>query len=189
MRSWNPRSRRLASSLTPDTARSPSEQYQDLLAQHSDDWVLHRQFGALLEFTNDVHAATQQWIDVTQLLPHHAEAFFKAGTLLNRAKRWQQAEQTLRQPPYVASRVRTGTEQPRDFTLASETVRRVIRSVCPSPCVAAGFCRGVYELGSGVSSAETRKVRRRVSCGGTGRSGLPAGTPRAGRVLCGPATI
>ena len=88
---------RLASTLSPDTARAAIHEYQDLLAQYSDDWVLQKQFGALLEFTGDVDAATQQWLEITKRLPHHAEAFFKAGSLLNQAKKWHEAEQQLRQ--------------------------------------------------------------------------------------------
>ena len=86
----------LASSLTPQMASAAVARYRELLEQHSTDWILREQFAALLESLGMIDEAIGQWSEVTKQLPHYAEAFYKLGSLLNRAKKREEAEQALR---------------------------------------------------------------------------------------------
>jgi tetratricopeptide (TPR) repeat protein len=86
----------LTSELTVENARAATEKYRQLLERDPGDWVLRKQFAALLESTGDFEGAIDEWTRITSQLPHHSEGFYKLGTLLNRAKRWNEAEQTLR---------------------------------------------------------------------------------------------
>lgn len=87
---------RLAAELTPDASRVAVAKLRQLLDSHPSDWVLRKQFGELLESTGDLEGAIAQWSKVTDQLPQYAEGFYKLGTLWNRAKKWDEAEQALR---------------------------------------------------------------------------------------------
>ena len=86
---------RLQMALTSDALRTAVAHYQQLLEHDPTDSILRKQFAALLESTGDVQGAIQQWVEITHQLAHHAEGFYKMGTLLNRAKQWNEAEQAL----------------------------------------------------------------------------------------------
>lgn len=87
---------RLSRAMTAQEARSGVARYRELLEKHPRDWMLRRQFSALLESTGDVNGAAEQWRLIAEQLPHHFESYYRFGMALNRAKQWEQAEQALR---------------------------------------------------------------------------------------------
>lgn len=88
---------RVTHSLTAELASRVTERFQQLVEEHSEDWVLREQFATLLESTGDLKGAIKQWKSVTQKLPHAYDAFYKLGLLLNRTERWEHAEPAFRQ--------------------------------------------------------------------------------------------
>jgi tetratricopeptide (TPR) repeat protein len=86
----------LNAAITARGARASIEQYRQLIEGDPDDWVLRKQFGLLLESTGDLDGAIDQLKRVTSKLPHHPDGFYRLGAMLNRAKKWQEAEQALR---------------------------------------------------------------------------------------------
>ncbi len=87
---------RLTAAMTADAAHAAINQFQQLLSEDPGDWTLRAQFSVLLESTEDLDGAAQQWVEITNQLPHYAEGYYKLGTLFNRLKRWDEAEQSLR---------------------------------------------------------------------------------------------
>jgi tetratricopeptide (TPR) repeat protein len=85
----------LVAQLTPDAAHEAIELYRRRVAESPDDWPLRQQFGYLLEAVNDLPTSVEQWRKITELLPHYAEAYCQLGVTLNRAKRYEEAEQAL----------------------------------------------------------------------------------------------
>ncbi len=85
---------RLSAELTPANARHAIENYRRLLEQHPDDWVLRKQFSALLDSTGNLEEAIEQWRKIISQIPN-AEGYFHLGSLLNRVKEYEQAEVAL----------------------------------------------------------------------------------------------
>jgi tetratricopeptide (TPR) repeat protein len=84
-----------SSQLTPDAARRAIDRFEQLIDEDPLDWMLRKQFSALLESTGDLDGAIDQWERITNQLPHYAEGFQRLGALRNRAKKWSDAEQSL----------------------------------------------------------------------------------------------
>ncbi len=87
----------LSASLSPDIAQQAIDQYQQLIEDRTDDWVLLEQFSVLLDVTGKLDEAIEQQRQVTRQLVHHPDGFVRFGVLLNRAKKWKEAEKVLRQ--------------------------------------------------------------------------------------------
>ena len=77
--------------------------YESAIALAPDDWVLHAGFARLLEAANDAPRASNQWLEVTRLLPHSALGWASVGRLARLAGDPQQAAdylgQALQQQP------------------------------------------------------------------------------------------
>jgi tetratricopeptide (TPR) repeat protein len=71
--------------------------YQAALKLAPEDWVLHANFGRLLEAAGDEPAAASQWQKVAQLLPQEPEAWFKLGNLAYSAGSFAQAQGFFRE--------------------------------------------------------------------------------------------
>lgn len=71
--------------------------YRAALAQRTDDWVLHDQFGRFLEAFGETDSAARQWRRVLELVPHHLLARYQLGYVLNRGDQAAEAERHLRE--------------------------------------------------------------------------------------------
>jgi superkiller protein 3 len=69
--------------------------YEEALARSPRDWRLPENFAEFLEATGDLDAAVVQWRRVVSLLPHHHAAYFHAGRLLSRQKKYTEAKDYL----------------------------------------------------------------------------------------------
>jgi tetratricopeptide (TPR) repeat protein len=67
-------------------------EYQAALEMAPEDWVLHANFGRLLEVAGDEPAAARQWQEVVRLLPHEPDAWFQLGNLAYNARSFVQAQ-------------------------------------------------------------------------------------------------
>ena len=72
-------------------------EYQVALAQAPEDWVLHANFGRLLEAAGDEPAAALQWQEVARLVPHEPDTWFKLGNLAYNAGSFAQAQGYFRE--------------------------------------------------------------------------------------------
>ena len=90
----------LATSLEQEMFQFPlanaMANYERLLKQHPDDWVLRQEFAVLLISGGDLDAAIAQRREVNRILPHYPNGFYELGSLLNYAEKWKDAEQPLR---------------------------------------------------------------------------------------------
>ncbi len=87
---------KLSTALAPEVAREAIDRYRQLIEHRPDDWVLRKQFSILLESAGDLEGALEQYEQITNQLAHHPESLFRLGALLNRTKKWEDAEQALR---------------------------------------------------------------------------------------------
>ncbi|MGK0185448.1 MAG: tetratricopeptide (TPR) repeat protein [Verrucomicrobiales bacterium] len=92
--------KQLAKSLEQEMFQFPlakaMSNFQRILAEHPDDWILHQEFATLLIAGGDVDGATAQRREVNRILPHYASGFYELGTLLNHTERWEDARPVLR---------------------------------------------------------------------------------------------
>jgi Tfp pilus assembly protein PilF len=72
-------------------------EYQAALKLAPEDWVLHANFGRLLEAAADEPAAAQQWQEVARLLPHEPDAWFQLANLAYNASSFVQAQGFFRE--------------------------------------------------------------------------------------------
>ena len=72
-------------------------EYQAALALAPEDWVLHANFGRLLEAAGDEPAAALQWQEVARLMPKEPDAWFKLGNLASDAGSFTPAESFFRE--------------------------------------------------------------------------------------------
>jgi len=72
-------------------------EYREAVAQAPDDWVLHANFGGLLEAADDSTGASNQWREVSRLLPHKGEAWFHLGNLAYSAGAYNDAREFFQQ--------------------------------------------------------------------------------------------
>ncbi|MCA9198371.1 MAG: tetratricopeptide repeat protein [Planctomycetales bacterium] len=96
MAAWDQMTQSLAAKLTPALAHDMIAQYDQVLAVHTDDWILQEQYAALLESIDRIPDAMEQLRHVTQQMPHHWKAHFKLGSLCNQHQQWADAEPSLR---------------------------------------------------------------------------------------------
>jgi len=66
--------------------------YRAAVAFEPGDWVLHANFGALLEAAGEAEGATAEWRHVSRLLPHKADAWFHLGNLAYSEGSYAEAE-------------------------------------------------------------------------------------------------
>ena len=85
----------LSASLDASTRDEAIATFRDLLKIHRDDWILRKQFSLLLASSGDIDGSVQQHRLIVEQLPHHAEAHFLLGKLLNQKKDWPAAEASL----------------------------------------------------------------------------------------------
>jgi tetratricopeptide (TPR) repeat protein len=79
---------------------SPSQfikDYQAAVELAPDDWVLHANFGRLLDAAGDAAAATRQWQAVALLLPYEPDAWYQLGDLAYSARSFVQADGCFRE--------------------------------------------------------------------------------------------
>ncbi|MGA2248094.1 MAG: tetratricopeptide repeat protein [Verrucomicrobiota bacterium] len=67
-------------------------EYQAALKLVPDDWVIHADFGRLLEAAGDEPAANLQWHEVARLMPHEPDAWFQLGNLAYNARSFAGAQ-------------------------------------------------------------------------------------------------
>jgi tetratricopeptide (TPR) repeat protein len=72
--------------------QASTEIYQDALKNAPNDWIIHANFARLLEGTGDLERALREWVEVSRLLPPHAQFYAQAGNLLDRRGKTNQAE-------------------------------------------------------------------------------------------------
>ncbi len=96
---FEPRDQQLAQRLATLSA-SPTNcipVYRQALKLAPGDWRLHANFGRLLEAAGRPSEAFAQWKDVTRLMPHWPEAWFRLGFIAHDAKAYAEAEADLRE--------------------------------------------------------------------------------------------
>ncbi|SPE55718.1 conserved hypothetical protein [Verrucomicrobia bacterium] len=71
--------------------------YQAALELMPQDWVLHANYGRLLETTGDEPGATVQWQAVAHLLPYEPDAWFQLGNLAHNAHAYARAQDLFRE--------------------------------------------------------------------------------------------
>ena len=67
-------------------------EYQAALGLAPEDWVLHANYGRLLESAGDEPAAALQWQEVARLMPHEPDPWFQLGNLAYNARSFAQAQ-------------------------------------------------------------------------------------------------
>ncbi len=94
----------LESRIKADLAQVNQEQagrtrknFDQLVAQHPDDFFLRETYAIFLELSGDGTAATAQWQRFRELLPQDPLGYFEAGRLLIRQQHYAEAETLLRQ--------------------------------------------------------------------------------------------
>ena len=83
-----------------DWSASPAScgsNYQAALALAPEDWLLHANFARLLEAAGDDPRATTQWLEVSRLMPHSAQAWASLGRLARMAGEPARAAGLLRE--------------------------------------------------------------------------------------------
>ncbi len=71
--------------------------YLAALALAPEDWLLHADFARLLETAEDNPRASEQWLEVTRLLPHYTTAWASLGHLARISGDLSHAEEYLRE--------------------------------------------------------------------------------------------
>ncbi len=87
--------------------------YQAAIALAPEDWLLHANFGVLLEAAGDNSGAAAQWGEVARLLPHSAEGWANLGKFAELAGDTERAKNFLetalkQQPDSVEARTEFG---------------------------------------------------------------------------------
>ena len=88
---WTAWRTQLESTLDAEGLSRATAIYQKALAARPTDWLLHHRLGFLLEARGDLAGASQQWKQVTDLIPDYADAWFKLGGIDSRQSRAQEA--------------------------------------------------------------------------------------------------
>lgn len=71
--------------------------YRAAVSLATNDWVLHANFGGVLEAANDSAGASNEWREVIRLLPDKAEAWFHLGNLAYSAGAYENAQRFFQQ--------------------------------------------------------------------------------------------
>ena len=69
--------------------------FDEAIHQRPQDYWLHQNYAEFLEAAGDLAAASAQWEIVRDLLPHHHVAYFQAGRLLSRQKKYDEGRNAL----------------------------------------------------------------------------------------------
>ena len=88
--------RQLTARMNADGAQATLQDFDTLLKANPDDWTLHENYALLLESMGRLDQAVSHFTKVTELLPHRPEGHYQRGRLLNRQKKWADAESPLR---------------------------------------------------------------------------------------------
>jgi tetratricopeptide (TPR) repeat protein len=67
-------------------------EYQAATSLAPDDWMLHANYGRLLEAAGEEPSATRQWQEVARLLPYEPDAWFHLGNLAYNARSFAKAQ-------------------------------------------------------------------------------------------------
>ena len=86
----------LGKQLTPQLGKETIASYSRMLEQNPDRWILRQQLGLLLDSVGDRAGAAEQFREVTRVLPHRPEPYFRLGAQYNRLRSWAEAERALR---------------------------------------------------------------------------------------------
>ena len=81
--------------------------FKDALKERPDRAWLHQNYAEFLELAGEIDQAAAEWKTVQQMLPHHHVAYFQAGRLLARARRYDEARTALE----TAIRIRPDLEE------------------------------------------------------------------------------
>ena len=85
----------LAAASAPPAGLAPD--YRAVVALRPEDWMLHANFGRLLEAAGDSAGAAAQWGEVARLLPHYAQAWLNLGRLARGTGNQARADEVLRE--------------------------------------------------------------------------------------------
>lgn len=95
---WQRELASLAKGVLPNAFNPQADAFRKRIAQSPGDWVLHDQFGRLHESFGDVAGATNAWLKVLELVPHHFGVRLQMGRMLaTRDETAATAEAWLRQ--------------------------------------------------------------------------------------------
>ncbi len=108
---WQRASAQLRPAIQAASLPRWEEAYRRSLERAPDDWVLHYQFGRVLESYGQLDQAEQEWRAALRQVPQHIVARYQLARLLNRqgnqALAIQYLEEVLRQIPYFPEALNT----------------------------------------------------------------------------------
>jgi tetratricopeptide (TPR) repeat protein len=98
LRRWQDRLAQLRPQTKPYALKQAVSFYREELGRLPEDWLLHSDFGRLLEAAGDEEDALLQYQESLKLMPHNAHANYSIGNLLDHAGKSAAAE-----PYYLAA--------------------------------------------------------------------------------------